>query len=60
MEQIESNPLAEQIIAEITVQTKIYNEAIKNKKKISEVKEIRLRIRELVNELKALLSGNEN
>jgi hypothetical protein len=59
MEPIESKPLADQIIYEVCSLTMGYNEAIKNGT-FSEAKEIRNRIKNLIEELKNILAGNEN
>jgi hypothetical protein len=60
MEQIKFNNLADQLITEICSLTKDYNEAIKNGKPFSEVKEIRKKIKNFTVELERLLSENPN
>ena len=60
MEQIKSSDFADKIIAEITLLTKDYNEAIKNDKEFPEAKGIHDKIKELIGELKILLSDNKN
>jgi hypothetical protein len=59
MESIESKPLADQIIYEICSLTVGYNEAIK-KGTFSEAKQIRIKIKKLIDELKNILAGNKN
>ncbi len=60
MEEIKSKSLTDQLITKICSLTKDYNEAIKNGKPFSEVKEIRKKIKNLTVELKRLLSENPN
>ncbi len=60
MEEIGSNNLTDKLIAEITLLTRNYKEAIKDGKEFSEAKEIRQKIKELIDELKQLLSENNN
>jgi hypothetical protein len=59
MEHIKSKPLADQIIYEVCSLTMGYNEAIKNGT-FSEAKEIRDKIKKLIEELKNILAGSEN
>jgi len=47
---------AEKIMSEILLETKNYNDAIKNNKKFSEVRIIRLKIKELTKKLEELLA----
>jgi hypothetical protein len=47
---------AEKIMSEILFETKNYNDAIKNNKKFSEVRTIRLKIKELTKKSEELLT----
>ncbi|HEV8287382.1 MAG TPA: hypothetical protein VGQ09_23910 [Chitinophagaceae bacterium] len=60
MEEITSIPVVDKIMAEIWLQTKNYNEAIKNNRPLSEAKQIRNKIKELVREFSIAISQNEN
>jgi hypothetical protein len=55
MEETQVHSHAEEIMNEIILETKKYNEVIKEDKEFSEAKRIRIKIKELVRELKALL-----
>lgn len=60
MEPIKSSYFADKIIAEITLLTTDYNEAIKNDKEFSGAKSIHDKIKELTEELSILLADNKN
>ena len=58
MEETQLHSHAEEIMNEIILETKKYNEVIKDDKEFSEAKRIRIKIKELVQELKELLLKN--
>lgn len=52
----QNEPTAQMLMMQIAEETKRYHEAIKNGKTLVEVKEIKLRIKKLTNQLHELLS----
>ena len=55
MQETQVHSHAEEIMNKIILETKKYNEVIKEDKEFSEAKRIRIKIKELVQELKKLL-----
>ena len=60
MGELKSISLADQIIKDVCSMSEKYNKAIKENRPLSEAKEIRNNVKKLVDELKRVLTDNDN